>query len=215
MQTTSLIQHSVPPPGEVCAACGRAIGPLEQPFIWDQNIVCFGCHRDLSQTPSGRGSDISAGTPERVFFSDSRVHVSRSQVAADGTTYPVAEIHLARLSRTEPRRAKAVGASLLGLITAALGLNRHLDRMDVILLLSGAALVAAGIGVALTRRTRYSILLDVGGSEVCLLTTRKAKHATAIVDAIGEAIVERGQYAAETPPPQLGLSPAMRAELQV
>src|SRR5690242_9698059 len=102
MQTPSLIQHvAPPPPGEVCAVCGRVIGGLEQPFIWEQNVVCFGCHRDLSQGASPVG-ELSGVTQERVFFNDERVQVSRSQVTIDRTIYPIADIRFARLAKTTP-----------------------------------------------------------------------------------------------------------------
>jgi len=214
MQTPSLIQHvSPPPPGEVCAACGRVIGGLEQPFIWEQSIVCFGCHRDLSEGATQVG-ELSGVTQERMFFNDERVQVSRSRVSVDGTIYPVADIRFVRLAKTAPRRVYAFVVSVVGLITSIFGLNRHIDRIDLVLLILGAVLFGAGLTRAIARRTKYSILIDIGGAEFTVLSTTKAKYATAIVDAVGEAIIERGQYIVEAPPSQLGLSPALRAELQ-
>jgi hypothetical protein len=213
MQTPSLVQHSAPPPpGEVCAVCGRVIGGLEQPFIWEQNIVCFGCHRDLSQG-AAKADELSGVTQERVFFNDARVQISRSQVTVDRTVYPVADIRFVRLARTTPRRAYVFVASVIGVVTSVFGLNRHLDRIDVVILIVGAVLFGAGLTTAIARRTKYSVLIDIGGAEFSLLSTTKARYATTIVNAIGEAIVERGQYVAEAPP-QLGLPPGLRTELQ-
>jgi len=213
MQTPSLILHSAPPPpGEVCAACGRVIGELEQPFIWEESIVCFGCHRDLSEAQCPP-SALSDPAHERVFFSDSRVHISRSQVGVDGIACPVADIRFVRLTKTTPKRALGFAACVIGVITSVFGLNRNLDRLDLVVLILGASLFGIGLATALVRRTRYSVLIDVTGGEICLLSTTKAKYAGAIVNAVGEAVVERGQYIAEAPPPQLGLPPTMRAEL--
>jgi len=215
MQMPSLIQHSATPPsGELCAACGRVIGELEQPFIWEQNIVCFGCHRDLSQAPVSDGGELSDRALERVFLSDSRLQVSRTQVVVDAAGYAVSDIRLARLTKATPRRAFPIGAAAVGLVTAIFGLNRHLDSLDLTILFGGAAVFVGGIALAIARRTRYSVLINVNGSEICLLTTTRGKYAQTLVDAIGEAVIERGQFMSEPPPAQLGLTPAMRAQLR-
>jgi uncharacterized protein DUF6232 len=215
MQMPSLIQHSAPPPpGEICAACGRVIGELEQPFIWQENVVCFGCHRDLSQEPTLGGLELAGRPTERVFLSDSRVQISRSQVVVDAAAYAVADVRFARLLKSVPKRAYSIVAAIVGLIIAVFGLNRSLDRFDLALMGVGAVLVAGGVITAVARRTKYSVLLDVNGTEVCLLTTTKGHYAQAIVDAVGEAVIERGQFLPEAPPPQLGLPPVMRAQLR-
>src|SRR5690348_7387572 len=101
MQLPSLIQNSAPlPPGEVCAACGRVIGELEQPFIWEMNVVCFGCHRDLSEGEVQPGTELSGHAPERVFFSDARVQISRSRVVVDAAAYEITGVRFARLRKS-------------------------------------------------------------------------------------------------------------------
>jgi hypothetical protein len=216
MQAPSLIQYSAaPPPTEICAACGRSIGELEQPFVWEQNIVCFGCHRDLSQTPVQPGSELHPGQTDRTFFTDRRVTITRSLVVVDASSYAIADVRFVRLAKSVPRRAYAAAAALVGVATSVFGFNRHLDRWDVSLLAIGSLLFVIGLTTALARRPRYSVLITVDCVEIRVLTTTKAKYATAIVDAVGEAIVERGQYVAEPAPTLLCLPPEMRAGIHV
>jgi hypothetical protein len=214
MQAPSLVKHAVvTPQTDVCAACGRAIGPLEQPYLWDENVVCFGCHRDLSEAKEG--GELQPGQTERIFFSDDRVTITRSLVLADGSTYAIPDIRFARLARTVPRRAYPVAGLLVGLGTSVFGFGHHLDSLDMVLLILGGVLFSVGLAVTLLRRPRYSVLITINGAELRILTTTRAKYATAVVDAIGEAVVERGQFIAENPPEPLGLPAEIREGLQV
>lgn len=38
-----------PDPAERCANCGRAIGKLEAPAVWRENVVCDACHEILER----------------------------------------------------------------------------------------------------------------------------------------------------------------------
>lgn len=209
MQTSSLLQHSAPPPEEVCSACRRVIGSLEQPYLWNEQIVCFGCHRDLSQGAATNQATLA----ERVFLNDESVSVTRTVAIVGGSAYGIADVRFVRLSKTTPRRVIPVGAALVGIATAVFGLNRHLDLLDVALLVAGGLLFSLGLTTVLVRRPRYSVLITAHGVEACALQTTKAQYARRIVDAIGEAVVERGQYVAENPPGELGLSQDLRGGL--
>src|SRR4051794_30131155 len=105
MSSQGLIEQLAPPPaGEVCAACGRVIGQLEQPYVWDENIVCFGCHRGLSTAGESAGSPATGAAPERVIFSDANAVVTQAQVTISGVAYPLADIRFARMGRSASRR---------------------------------------------------------------------------------------------------------------
>jgi hypothetical protein len=187
-------------PAEVCAACGRTIGELEQPFIWDQNVVCFGCHRDLSfAAASSETTDTSQ--VERVFLSDQHVHVTRNCAVFDGMSHNMEDVRFARVQKFAPGRAVAAATALIGLGIGVIGLNRHLDRLDLFLLIFGSAMWVMGIAIAIARRPRYLILIARHDVESVAFSSRKMKYARRIVDAIGEAIVERGQFVIPPPPP--------------
>ena len=38
--------------GENCENCGEAIGRLEKPYVWGNNVVCKACHKKLSEPES-------------------------------------------------------------------------------------------------------------------------------------------------------------------
>jgi hypothetical protein len=203
MHGPSLAEPSTSPEvGEICAACGRVIGSLEQPYVWDQNIVCFGCHRDFSQSSPAAGSDAPAAPSnfERVFHADRQSQISRSRIVLGGVTYALSEVRSVRLHKLAPRRIYPLFISLGGLALALVGLNRHLDRLDAMMLVAGSTVLVAGAIVAIGLRSKYTILLLVNDREVPAFNCSKGKYARTLLDAIGEAIVERGQFIVPPPP---------------
>jgi hypothetical protein len=209
MQATPLIEPSAPPaPTETCGVCGRVIGRLEQPFIWGQSIVCFGCHRDLKDSTVTTESDAANVVAEYCFFNDSKARVTRKRVVFNRAVYRVSQIRFARLHKTAPRRVYAVATALAGLALAVIGLNRHLDRLDLSLLLVGSALFMTGLIVAIVRRPWYFVLITIQETETTAFASKDIKHVTRIVNAIGEAIVERGQLPVARPPARQSRNPS-------
>lgn len=175
--------------GEVCASCGRAIGRLEQPFIWGDSIVCFGCHRHLN-------SDKAAGDAphaDHTFLSDARVMITNRRLVFAGTSYDLALVRLARLRVAPARRWLGWSLACCGLAVALFGLNRHLDRNDTILLGVGGTLLVLGLLWALIARPTFSIILTLPASEHVALRTRSRRYVNRVLGVIAEAIIERGQ----------------------
>lgn len=190
MPVQDVIEQLAPPPtGEVCAACGRVIGHLEQPYVWDENIVCFGCHRDRSTSAD---SAAPCG-PERTIHADADNVVTKSHVTLSGVTYPLSEIRFARMKKVSPRRAYGSALAAAGAVVALFGTNRHPDHLDILLLVAGAILLLVGSAAALLPRTRYLVLLTCNEGETVALASTRAGYVRQLLDAIAEAIVERGQ----------------------
>jgi hypothetical protein len=205
MQLTPTIESTASTaPLETCGACGRKIGRLEQPFIWGEHIVCFGCHRDLEQAPAGEDVDAAATVAEYRFFSDENVRVTRKRVVINRAVYRVSQIRFARLQKTGSRRVYAVATALAGLTLGVIGLNRHLDGLDISLLVAGSALLITGLSFIIARRPTFSIHIGIDDSEKSILSTRNSKYAAKVLNAIGEAIVERGQFVIRALPPAAG-----------
>jgi len=60
----------VPPIVETCANCGRAIGALETPYLWNENTVCKRCYAILNEPePVPLGSDESTDEPPQSTLS--------------------------------------------------------------------------------------------------------------------------------------------------
>jgi hypothetical protein len=184
--------------GEVCASCGRTIGRLEQPFICGENIVCFGCYRHLNsdQTPG------SAPAGAHTFLSDARVRITNRGLKFGGANYDIAQVRFARLRVVPARRWLGWSLASCGLAVALFGLNRHLDESDRRFLAIGAGLLVVGILWALIMRPMFSVILTLAESEHVALRTRSRRYARRVLDAVAEAIIERGQSASIPPTDQ-------------
>jgi hypothetical protein len=181
--------------GEVCANCGRTIGRLEQPFIYGESIVCFGCYRHLNSDQPSQGFAHGAHT----FFSDARVKISNRRLSFGASSYDIGLVHCARLRVAPARRWLGWSLACCGLAVALFGLNRHLDESDKRFLAIGGAVLVMGILWALISRPTFSIALSLTDSEHVAFRTRSRRYAKRVLDAVAEAIIERGQSAA--PPP--------------
>jgi hypothetical protein len=193
-------------PGEICAACGRTIGMLEQPFVWDESIVCFGCHRDLDHAAATKPA-ADGSLAERCFFADEHVQITRGHAVFDGVTHTMAEVRFARVQKFCPRRVYAVATALVGVGLGVVGLNRQMDRLDIAFLILGTALLGIGVGCAIARRPTYRILMAANDVESVVFSSHSHTYTRQLVDAIGEAIVERGQFdVPPNPPPTISRS---------
>jgi TM2 domain-containing membrane protein YozV len=54
---------------EVCENCGGTIGKLETPYVWQEKVVCAGCHARLSWQPNVMPAQPAyAGPPPMQFY---------------------------------------------------------------------------------------------------------------------------------------------------
>jgi hypothetical protein len=68
------------PKTENCENCGRAIGRLEQPYVWQKHVVCAACHAHLSSAPA---------TPARTAGNPRAKHPEYHRPAADAPPLPL------------------------------------------------------------------------------------------------------------------------------
>jgi hypothetical protein len=188
MQGDGVIEQSViADQTEVCASCGRAIGRMEQPFIWGDNIVCFGCHRHLSEHRQFQT------TGEHTFLSDNKVKVTNRRLSLGRKSFDLAVVRFARMHKTPARRWIGWLLSGAGITVALCGLNRTISESDKRLLAIGASLLVLGMLWALMARATYAIILTVVDSEFVAFRARSHRYAHQLLDAIANAIIERGQ----------------------
>ena len=69
------------PKMENCENCGRAIGRLEQPYVWQKHVVCAACHAHLSSAPA---------TLARTAGDSRAKHPEYHRPAADAPPLPLA-----------------------------------------------------------------------------------------------------------------------------
>jgi hypothetical protein len=199
MQVEGVVEQSLAQEQtEMCASCGRAIGRLEQPFIWGEKIVCFGCHRHLS------GHHESDTVGERVFLSGRQVKITNRRVSLGGRHFDLAQIRFARMHTAPARRWIGGLLCAAGVIVALCGLGRTIAESDVRLLLPGAALAMLGLMAVLLLRPRYSIILTTAEADHVAIRTRNRRYANQLLDAVAMAIVERGQSHLVEPGPMAG-----------
>jgi hypothetical protein len=175
--------------GEVCASCGRTIGRLEQPFIWGDNIVCFGCHRHLTNDREAQ----TAAQGDYVFLSDRKVKITSRRLAFGHASYDVDLVRFARMRRSPARRWLGWLVASAGIAIALCGLNRHLDESDQNLLTAGAIVVGLGLAWSLLVRPMFAIVITLGEAEHIAFRSRSRRYAHQVLAAVAQAIIERGQ----------------------
>lgn len=174
---------------ETCARCGRLISRLEQPFVLADQIVCFGCHRHAQESEH---ADSSAAA-EHIFLHDTRIQVTRSHIRTARSSVNLDDVRCARVAKVPVHRLLPVLLVLLGVATVALGFNRDLDQWDRISLVIGFPILATGLLLGALIHPKHLVLLSVHDQEQAILVSRRGRYAKLVVDAIAQALVERGQ----------------------
>ncbi len=95
---------------EECQNCGRVIGKLETPNVWNENIVCKACHKQLVDTE-----------PDAEEFQEilKKEPLTEEELAAEQIAH---FRHGSSRIELSPRKSKLV-AGLLALFLGALGIH--------------------------------------------------------------------------------------------
>lgn len=160
---------SADPVGRKCENCGRTIGRLEKLQVWENHLVCDGCHAQLMPAqPPGKKETVviatSAGPatllPARVEATDPGdgmipLRVAAKRVALNPFTFPMlpARQRLTVLLIV----ASITGAALYGALTLLRDLAGALATVAIVLL---AVVIAIAVGGAAYRilRKRWPLM---------------------------------------------------------
>jgi hypothetical protein len=161
-----------------CSSCG---GKLSE----DANF-CASCGAP-TRTEKPLRETVAAADVERIIYQGaSGALVSTTRAVLNGVTYPIASISSVRMVQMA---ASCWGPALIviGLIALVIGIGGQSFGPGVF----GVIMAAIGIAIVTAKKERAIVLATMGGETTALKSIDHATIAT-IVDALNQAIVERG-----------------------
>lgn len=161
-----------------CSSCG---GKLSE----DANF-CASCGAP-TRTEKPLRETIAAADVERIIYQGaSGALVSTTRAILNGVTYPIASISSVRMVEMG---ASCWGPALIviGVIALMIGIGGRSPGPGVF----GGIMLAIGIAIVRAKKERAIVLATMGGETTALKSIDHATIAT-IVDALNQAIVERG-----------------------
>ena len=117
---------------------------------------------------------------EQVFFSHTGITVTSSRFVSGPQTFVMGNVTSVKVTEKKPRRLYPLFFLLWGLATIV-------PSPPV-----GVAICAASIAYLIFRKTDYRIILATAGGEVSALKTQDRELLDNIVEALNQAIIQRG-----------------------
>lgn len=162
-----------------CSSCGSQL--IDGAKFCSQCGVIADAPRVAVDPPERLGA-------ERVLYQGpAGALVSTTRAVLAGVTYPIASISSVRVI-TIAMSCWGPVLILAGVITVIVGFTNNLQTQPLVI---GAAMLALGLTIALTKRERAIILVTTGGETTALKST-DYETIDSIINALNEAIVERG-----------------------
>jgi len=132
---------------------------------------------------------------ETTYYNDGKVTITNARAVIGGKTYAMANITSVSATEKPPKRLLAGVFIVLGALLALAGLMDFISSgMD-----SGAgALVIGALGAGLgllawrASKTMYQVTVGSASGETHALTSQDQDYVRKVVDAMNQAIVERG-----------------------
>lgn len=123
-----------------------------------------------------------------TYYQDERATVTNSRVILDQSTYPLSNIASVSLYTIHHKKPQWIFLCILGLLVASVGFTLSADNSINFLAGIGIVIIIVCGILAFTDRIKYAVRL---GETNALVSTDKAQILR-IVDAINQAIIERG-----------------------
>jgi hypothetical protein len=131
---------------------------------------------------------IPPSRSEVIYYDAGQTLVTSARVVLDGVTYAMGNVTSVRTFRIEPNRMAPLIFTTLGLIGTLYGLSDRLWLLAII----GIAAVVAGLLIWRSQGPTFTVLLGTAGTETHTQTSPDKRVIDAIVDAISQAIINRG-----------------------
>jgi hypothetical protein len=120
---------------------------------------------------------------EKVFFDEREVKVTNSRFILPGQkTFAMSGVTAVKTSQINPNR---VGPMVLIIIGAAIGYNKGIDALSVVL-------VVAGLAWFFMQKTIYTIVLTTSSGEQQALQDSDLSWISRVVSALNDSIIHRG-----------------------
>ncbi len=132
-----------------------------------------------------------AATGEKTFFEDTanEVRITSTRAIMRNKTYPMTNISSVSIGTTPANRSAAGCLALLGVLAV---FSLVVSDSKAMPLLGAVVFVALAVAAWKAAKPMYSVRIGASGGETDGLTTTNKELVGKIVDAISDAIVERG-----------------------
>lgn len=121
---------------------------------------------------------------EKTYYTNGKVTVTDSRFIVPDQTYAMSGITSVKFETSKPSRTRPIVTILGGLFIAS--------RMPEATIWVHMAFIAPGALWLALQRTKYSVTVASASGEGKALTSKNAKFIRGVIDAINQAIVDRG-----------------------
>lgn len=125
---------------------------------------------------------------EKIFYQSNDVIVSNIRFIVNGQTYTMSNVTSVKKNKEEPNKIENILWVFFGLLFLFSG-N---DTKNGMLALIGISFICTAIYFAVTKETKFSVVLSTSSSEKQALTSENETYINEIVNALNKAIVYRG-----------------------
>lgn len=148
--------------------------------------------------PSAPRAARAAAGPrgERTYYSQGGVTITSTRAVVGATTYAMANITSVSMGVVPPSRGGGIALAILGIIvlvcSGGISFEPSLSTVVTVGGLVGVGLLVLGIILAVRAKAQYVVKIGSASGESNLLSSPNQRYIRAIVDAMSNAIVDRG-----------------------
>jgi hypothetical protein len=132
---------------------------------------------------------------EKVFYDSKNIKITNTRAIFHNTTYALANIASVKIFTKPPSQAPVallvIGGILLGSIGACI-LSGDSNPGGYVLIVLGLVAIGLGIYISTKLKPDYLVRISSSSGEVDALKSREKQFIERIVNAINQAIIERG-----------------------
>ena len=171
----------------VCPGC-ETVFPI-RPEMAGNTYRCKKCSSTIKVPRNLFGKAIGdRADKDKSYFSAPGVSVTRSRFVVEGQTYVISNITSVKYFEKIPERGGPILSVVFGLFLCFLGL---LWQSLYPALIGLPCIIFAGVQWH-GQSAEYSVVLTTAGGEIKALTNEDSGYITAVVEALNQAIIDRG-----------------------
>ena len=125
---------------------------------------------------------------ETTVFNQDDVLVTTARLVISGQTYAMSGITSVQFYEEEPSRKLPMSLCVIGGMATLMGLSVGFGGATFV----GIVLAAAGIGIWMSQKQEFSVRLATASGEAKALRSSDKQQIKSVVEAINNAIIQRG-----------------------
>ena len=132
---------------------------------------------------------------EKFFWNSENIKITNARAIFRDTTYALANITSVKLFKQPPSKTPTIILVIVGLILGGAGLcvfSSGNDPGGIVILVLGVAAIGFGIYISTKAKPNYFVRISSSSGEVDALQSKDRAFIQSIVDAVNQAIIERG-----------------------